>query len=137
MTGGAGYRVVLAKPGLDGHNRGIRVLRRALLDAGFEVIYLGLRRRPSEIAAAAVEEDAECVGLSVLSGAHRTLFPAVRRELDARGADSMPIVGGGIIPDEDVPWLLERGVAAIYQPGASLAEVVSGVEAACAAYRAA
>src|SRR5213080_4328995 len=105
------YRVVVAKPGLDGHDRGIKVIARALRDAGFEVIYTGLFQTPEKVAEAALQEDADAVGLSVLSGAHMTLFPRVVDELAKRGLDDVLVFGGGIIPDADWPALQEAGVA--------------------------
>ncbi len=114
------YRVVVAKPGLDGHDRGVKVIARALRDAGFEVIYTGLFQTPAKIAEAALQEDADAVGLSVLSGAHMTLFPRVVEELRARGLDDVLVFGGGIIPDADIPALKELGVSGIFTPGASI-----------------
>jgi methylmalonyl-CoA mutase, C-terminal domain len=113
----------VAKPGLDGHDRGIKVIARALRDAGFEVIYTGLFQTPEQVAEAALQEDADAVGLSVLSGAHMTLFPRVVNELRARGLDDVVVFGGGIIPDADIPKLQEAGVAAIFTPGASMASI--------------
>lgn len=113
-------RVVLAKPGMDGHNRGVRVVARALLDAGCEVIYLGIRRTPAEIAVVAVQEDADIVGLSLLSGAHIELCRSVRAALDAAGADDVRLICGGIIPADDIPSLHGLGVQAVFTPGASL-----------------
>jgi methylmalonyl-CoA mutase C-terminal domain/subunit len=113
----APYRIVVAKPGLDGHDRGIKVIARALRDAGFEVIYTGLFQTPEQIAETALQEDADGVGLSVLSGAHMTLFPRVIDELRSRGLDDVLVFGGGIIPDNDVPKLQEVGVAAVFTPG--------------------
>jgi methylmalonyl-CoA mutase, C-terminal domain len=117
------YRVVVAKPGLDGHDRGVKVIARTLRDAGFEVIYTGLFQSPEQIAEAALQEDADAVGLSVLSGAHRTLFPRVVEELRSRGLDDVVVFGGGIIPDADIVTLKEAGVAAIFTPGASMASI--------------
>jgi methylmalonyl-CoA mutase C-terminal domain/subunit len=114
------YRVVVAKPGLDGHDRGVKVIARALRDAGFEVIYLGLQQTPERIAEAALQEDADAVGLSVLSGAHGTLFPRTVDELRARGLDDVLVFGGGIIPDDDVPVLEAAGVAKVFTPGTPL-----------------
>src|SRR4029079_14302712 len=107
------YRVVVAKPGLDGHDRGIKVIARALRDAGFEVIYTGLFQTPEQVAETALQEDADAVGLSVLSGAHLTLFPRVVDELRKRDLDDVVVFGGGIIPDNDIPTLKEKGVAEI------------------------
>ena len=117
-------RVLLAKPGLDGHDRGVLVIAAALRDAGFEVIYTGLRQTPETIASAAEEEDVDAVGLSVLSGAHRTLVPQVVAALKARGIDDLPVVLGGIIPAGDHAALLAGGVAAIFGPGTSTADVI-------------
>jgi len=118
-------RVLLAKPGLDGHNRGIHVVARALREAGFEVIYLGVRRTPEEIVRAATEESARAIGLSILSGAHVELTERIRAGLMAAGAGDIPILLGGIIPDDDHQRLYELGVAAIQGPGTSLDEVVT------------
>ncbi len=117
-------RVLLAKPGLDGHDRGVLVVAAALRDAGFEVIYTGLRQTPETIAAAAEEEDVDVVGLSVLSGAHPTLVPATIAEMKARRLDDVPVVLGGIIPAEDHAAMKQAGVAAIFGPGTRTADVV-------------
>jgi methylmalonyl-CoA mutase C-terminal domain/subunit len=117
------YRVVVAKPGLDGHDRGVKVIARALRDAGFEVIYTGLFQTPEQVAEAAMQEDADAVGLSILSGAHMTLFPRVVDELTARGLDDVLVFGGGIVPAADIVALKERGVAEIFTPGASMASI--------------
>ncbi|MFP5317291.1 MAG: cobalamin B12-binding domain-containing protein [Acidimicrobiia bacterium] len=122
------YRVVVAKPGLDGHDRGAKVIARALRDAGFEVIYTGLHQRPEQIAETAVQEDADAVGLSLLSGAHMTLFPRVIELLRERGLDDALVFGGGIIPDEDIPKLKEMGVSAIFTPGSSLTDITTWLE---------
>jgi len=122
------YRVVVAKPGLDGHDRGIKVIARALRDAGFEVIYTGLFQTPEQVAETALQEDADAVGLSVLSGAHMTLFPRVVEELHKRGLDHVLVFGGGIIPEPDIPKLEEAGVAAIFTPGASMASITDWLE---------
>ncbi len=110
----------MAKPGLDGHDRGVKVIARALRDAGFEVIYTGLFQSPQQIAEAVLQEDADAVGLSVLSGAHMTLFPRVVDELSARGLDDVVVFGGGIVPGADIAELKERGVAEVFTPGASM-----------------
>jgi methylmalonyl-CoA mutase C-terminal domain/subunit len=117
------YRVVVAKPGLDGHDRGVKVIARALRDAGFEVIYTGLFQSPAQIAEAAMQEDADAVGLSVLSGAHMTLFPRVLSELAQRGLADVVLFGGGIIPEADIAALQEAGVAGIFTPGAQMASI--------------
>jgi methylmalonyl-CoA mutase C-terminal domain/subunit len=122
-------RVLVAKAGLDGHDRGAKVIARALRDAGLEVIYTGLHQTPEMIADAAVQEDVDAVGLSILSGAHMTLFPAVLAELRSRGGDDIVLFGGGIIPDDDRRALAEAGVAALFTPGASTQEIVDWVRA--------
>ncbi len=110
-------RVVVAKPGLDGHDRGAKVVARALRDAGMEVIYTGLRQTPEQIVEAVIQEDADCLAMSLLSGAHNHLFPKVVNMLKERGVDDVLVVGGGVIPEEDIPGLLEVGIAAIFTPG--------------------
>jgi methylmalonyl-CoA mutase C-terminal domain/subunit len=120
-------RVLVAKPGLDGHDRGAKVVARALRDAGFEVIYTGLHQTPEMIASAAVQEDVDAVGLSIMSGAHNTLFPAVVEALRARGAGDVIVFGGGIIPDEDFPRLRAAGVTGLFTPGSTLASIVEWV----------
>jgi methylmalonyl-CoA mutase, C-terminal domain len=120
-------RVVMAKPGLDGHDRGVKVVARALRDAGVEVVYTGLHQTPEQIVETALQEDADAVGLSVLSGAHMTLFSKVVELLAAQGADDVVVFGGGIIPDEDIPKLEELGVARVFTPGATTQEIVSWV----------
>jgi len=114
------YRVVVAKPGLDGHDRGAKVIARALRDAGFEVIYTGLHQTPEQVVAAVVQEDADAVGLSLLSGAHLTLVPKVVDGLRAQGLDDVIVLVGGIIPDADIPTLKRLGVAEVFTPGAPL-----------------
>jgi methylmalonyl-CoA mutase C-terminal domain/subunit len=116
-------RVLIAKPGLDGHDRGAKVVARALRDAGCEVVYSGLHQTPEQIARTAVDEDVDGVGLSTLSGAHLTLFPQVVEALTAQGADDIIVFGGGIIPDEDVEALSQAGIAAVFTPGTSLEEI--------------
>jgi methylmalonyl-CoA mutase C-terminal domain/subunit len=113
----------MAKPGLDGHDRGVKVISRALRDAGFEVIYTGLHQTPEQVAEAVVQEDADAVGLSLLSGAHMTLFPRIIELLRERGADDVLVFGGGIIPDADIAKLKELGVAEIFTPGATMASI--------------
>ena len=120
-------RVIVAKPGLDGHDRGAKVVARALRDAGMEVIYTGLRQTPEMIAEAALQEDVDVVGLSVLSGAHMALVPRILELLKANGQEQVKIFVGGIIPDEDVPRLKEMGVAGIYGPGASTDLIVQDI----------
>lgn len=124
----AKVRVLVAKPGLDGHDRGAKVVARALRDAGFEVIYTGLHQTPDMIASAAVQEDVDVVGLSVMSGAHNTLFPAVLDALSKRGADDIPVFGGGIVPEEDIKALKSKGVGAIFTPGTPLDEIIGWVQ---------
>src|SRR4051812_5533532 len=121
-------RVLIAKPGLDGHDRGAKIIARALRDAGMEVIYTGLRQTPEQIVTAAVQEDVDVVGLSILSGAHMTLFPRVRELMREQGLDDVMLFGGGIIPDDDIPKLKERGVSEIFTPGASTQDVVAYIK---------
>jgi methylmalonyl-CoA mutase, C-terminal domain len=122
-------RVVIAKPGLDGHDRGAKVVARALRDAGVEVIYTGLHQTPEQIVAAALQEDADAIGLSVLSGAHMTQFARVLELLAERGATDITVFGGGIIPDDDITELERMGVAKIFTPGAPTTEIVDWVRA--------
>ena len=122
------YRVVVAKPGLDGHDRGARVIARALREAGFEVIYTGLHQTPEQIAETVIQEDADAVGLSILSGAHMTLFPRIIAELSDRGAGEVLVFAGGIIPEADIQSLAEAGVARIFTPGAPLGEITGWLE---------
>src|SRR5437899_4821270 len=117
-------RIVMAKVGLDGHDRGVKVVARALRDAGYEVIYTGLRQTPEMVVEAALQEDAQVIGLSLHSGAHMTLFPAVVEELEKRGATDIVVFGGGIIPEEDIAELKRTGVAEIFTPGTPLHEIV-------------
>lgn len=126
----ARLRVVLAKPGLDGHDRGAKVVARGLRDAGMEVIYLGLRERPEAIVAAAVQEGADVIGLSILSGAHLPLCRRLFAALHEAEADELPVVVGGIIPDDDIPALRDLGVYAVFQPGARLSDIAATVLAA-------
>ena len=123
-------RVLIAKPGLDGHDRGAKVIARALRDAGFEVIYTGIRQTPTMIAEAALQEDVDAIGLSILSGAHQTLFPKIMDELKARGLDDVIVWAGGIIPEEDVPALKELGIRAIFGPGSPTSETIDFLRAA-------
>ncbi len=120
-------RILVAKPGLDGHDRGAKIIARALRDGGFEVIYTGLHQTPEMIAEAAVQEDADAVGLSILSGAHMTLFPEVMRLLKEKGAADVAVFGGGIIPDDDAAKLKAAGVKQIFTPGASTEDIVKWV----------
>ncbi|MGH9102437.1 MAG: cobalamin B12-binding domain-containing protein [Acidimicrobiales bacterium] len=117
------YRVVVAKPGLDGHDRGAKVIARALRDAGFEVVYTGLHQTPEQVVAAVVDEDADALGISMLSGAHLTLVPRIMSLLAAEGAGDVVVVAGGVIPDADVERLEGLGVARVFTPGASLPEI--------------
>ena len=121
-------RVLVAKPGLDGHDRGAKVVARALRDAGMEVIYPGIRQTPEMIAEAALQEDVDVLGLSILSGAHMELFPRVLKELRARGVDDVFLLAGGIIPDEDLPVLKEMGFQAVFRPGADTREIIRFVQ---------
>jgi methylmalonyl-CoA mutase, C-terminal domain len=121
-------RILVAKPGLDGHDRGAKVVARALADAGYEVVYTGLHQTPEMIAAAAVQEAVDAVGLSIMSGAHMTLFPAVIDALAARGAKEVVVFGGGIVPKEDIAKLHDIGVAKIFTPGTSTQDIVEWVE---------
>jgi methylmalonyl-CoA mutase C-terminal domain/subunit len=120
-------RIVIAKPGLDGHDRGAKVIARALRDAGMEVVYTGLHQTPEQIVQTAIQEDADAVGLSVLSGAHMTLFAKVLELLAASGAEDVVVFGGGIIPEEDIPVLESSGVAKVFTPGATMDEIVAWV----------
>ena len=120
-------RILVAKPGLDGHDRGAKIVARALRDAGFEVIYTGLHQTPDMIANAAIQEDVDAVGLSIMSGAHNTLFPAVLEALRAKGADDIVVFGESIIPDDDIPGLKAAGIRGVFTPGTSLAEIIDWV----------
>ena len=126
-------RVVVAKPGLDGHDRGAKVIARALRDAGMEVVYTGLHQTPEQIVETAVQEDADCIGLSVLSGAHMTLFARLMELLRERGATDIVVTGGGIIPDADIPELKALGVAEIFTPGTTTGEIVDWIRSRVAA----
>ncbi|MDA8313299.1 MAG: cobalamin B12-binding domain-containing protein [Actinomycetota bacterium] len=122
------YRVVVAKPGLDGHDRGAKVIARALRDAGFEVVYTGLHQTPEQVAQAVVEEDADALGLSLLSGAHLTLVPRIMEQLAAKGRPDVLVIVGGIIPEADVPVLKRGGVAEVFTPGATLPSIGAWLE---------
>lgn len=122
-------RVLVAKPGLDGHDRGAKVVARALRDAGFEVIYTGLRQTPEQIVAAAEQEDVNVVALNLLSGAHNTLFPKIVEMLKEKGMGDVLVVGGGVIPDADIPGLKEAGVAAVFTPGTPTGDVIEFIKA--------
>jgi len=121
-------RILVAKPGLDGHDRGAKIIARALRDAGIEVIYTGLHQTPEMIASAAIQEDVDAVGLSIMSGAHMTLFPAVIDLLKQQGAADIRIFGGGIIPDDDIPKLKEMGAAEIFTPGSSTQDIIAWIK---------
>jgi len=121
-------RVLIAKPGLDGHDRGAKVICRALRDAGFEVIYTGLRRTPEEIVNAAVQEDANVIGLSILSGAHNVLFPKIMDLLHEKGADDVEVIAGGVIPEKDISGLKKAGIKAIFLPGTSTQDIIDWLE---------
>ena len=121
-------RVLVAKPGLDGHDRGAKVIARALRDAGMEVIYTGLRQTPEQIVQAAIQEDVDVVAMSILSGAHNHLFPKVVNLLREEGVDDVLVIGGGLIPDEDIPGLKEAGIEEIFTPGTSTKEVVEFIK---------
>lgn len=131
MTDTRKKRILIAKPGLDGHDRGAKFIARALRDAGFEVVYTGIRRTPEEIAAAAVQEDVACVGLSSLSGAHLRLFPAVVEALAAAGAEDIPVLGGGVIPEEDWEYLKSAGIRDIFTAGTAIGVIISAFDSAC------
>jgi methylmalonyl-CoA mutase C-terminal domain/subunit len=126
-------RVLLAKPGLDGHDRGIKVIAAALRDAGMEVIYTGLRQTPDQIVTAAIQEDVDAVGVSILSGAHMTLFPAILKLLREKGSEDIILFGGGIIPDEDIGELEKMGVARLFTPGATTTEIIAWLRQVAAA----
>lgn len=118
-------RVLVAKPGLDGHDRGAKVIARALRDEGMEVVYTGLRQTPEQIVAAAVQEDVDVIALSILSGAHNHLFPRVMELLSERGVDDVLVLGGGVIPEDDIPFLQSKGIAAVFGPGTPTTETVA------------
>ena len=121
-------RVLAAKPGLDGHDRGVKVVTSALMDAGMEVVYTGLRQTPTQIVDAAIQEDVDVIAMSILSGAHDYLFPKVMELLKEKGVDDMLVIGGGIIPDEDIPALKEAGIAEIFGPGTSTETIVKYIQ---------
>lgn len=121
-------RVLIAKPGLDGHDRGAKVIARALRDAGMEVIYTGLRQTPEMVAEAALQEDVDVVGLSILSGAHLAIVPKIVELIRKNGQENVKVLVGGIIPEEDVPVLLEKGVAAVYGPGTPTTKVIEDIQ---------
>jgi len=121
-------RVLVAKPGLDGHDRGAKVIARALRDAGMEVIYTGLRQTPEQIVAAAIQEDVDVIGMSLLSGAHNYLFPRVVELLKEQGVDDILIIGGGVIPDDDIPALKQAGIAEIFTPGTTTTEMIEFIK---------
>ncbi len=122
-------RVVIAKPGLDGHDRGAKVIARALRDAGMEVIYTGLRQTPEQVVAAALQEDADVIGLSILSGAHNSICPRLMELIREQGLDDILVILGGIIPDADLPALKAMGVSAVFRPGAAMQEIIDFIEA--------
>ncbi len=121
-------RVLVAKPGLDGHDRGAKVICRSLRDAGFEVIYTGLRRTPEEIVSSAIQEDVDVIGLSILSGAHNVLFPEIMDLLKEKGAEDVSVIAGGIIPDKDIPDLEKIGISKIFLPGSSTEDIVKWIK---------
>ena len=128
MGQGKKIRVLAAKPGLDGHDRGIKVVASALMDAGMEVIYTGLRQTPRQIVEAAIQEDVDVIALSILSGAHDYLFPKVMEMLKERGAEDILVLGGGIIPDEDIPALKSAGIAEVFGPGTDTREIAAYIQ---------
>jgi methylmalonyl-CoA mutase C-terminal domain/subunit len=121
-------RILIAKPGLDGHDRGAKVVARALRDAGFEVVYTGLHQTPEQIVSAAIQEDVDAVGLSLLSGAHRVLFPAVVELLRDQQSGDIQVFGGGVIPRDDIAWLKEQGIQALFTPGTSTEDIIEWVK---------
>ncbi|MBW1819352.1 MAG: cobalamin B12-binding domain-containing protein [Deltaproteobacteria bacterium] len=128
MASGKKIRVLAAKPGLDGHDRGVKVVARALMDAGMEVIYTGLRQTPQQIVESAVQEDVDVIALSILSGAHDYLFPRIMELLKEKGIDDILVLGGGIIPDEDIPALKGAGIAAVFGPGTSTEDIIGYIK---------
>jgi methylmalonyl-CoA mutase C-terminal domain/subunit len=121
-------RVLVGKPGLDGHDRGAKIIARAFRDAGFEVIYTGLHQTPDQIVSAAIQEDVDCVGLSILSGAHNTLLPRITALLKEKGAEDIMVFGGGVIPEDDIPALKATGISEIFTPGTSTEDIVKWVQ---------
>lgn len=121
-------RVLAAKPGLDGHDRGVKVVARALMDAGMEVVYTGLRQTPSQIVESAIQEDVDVIAMSILSGAHDYLFPKVMELLEEKDVDDMLVIGGGIIPDEDIPALKEAGIAEVFGPGTTTTQIIDYIK---------
>ncbi|MBL7204572.1 MAG: cobalamin B12-binding domain-containing protein [Desulfobacteraceae bacterium] len=121
-------RVLAAKPGLDGHDRGVKVVARALMDAGMEVVYTGLRQTPSQIVESAIQEDVDVIAMSILSGAHDYLFPKVMELLEKKGVDDILVIGGGIIPDEDIPALKEAGIAEVFGPGTTTTQIIDYIK---------
>ena len=128
MTEGKKIRILVAKPGLDGHDRGAKIVARALRDAGYEIIYTGLHQTPEMIVETAIQEDVDAIGLSVLSGAHNHLFAEVIKLLKEKGADDVVVFGGGIIPEEDIPDLIKKGISKIFTPGASTRDIIKFVD---------
>ncbi len=128
MTKDKKIRILAAKPGLDGHDRGIKVVASALMDAGMEVVYTGLRQTPSQIVASAIQEDVDVIAMSILSGAHDYLFPKVMELLQEKGVTDMLVVGGGIIPDEDIPSLKATGIAEIFGPGTTTTQIIDYIK---------
>jgi methylmalonyl-CoA mutase C-terminal domain/subunit len=128
------YRVLIAKPGLDGHDRGAKIIARALRDNEFEVIYTGIRQTPEEIVTTALQEDVAVIGLSSLSGAHLKLFPAVLEGLKKANAEDIKVLGGGIIPEDNIELLKEAGIAGVFTPGAPLSEIIDAFKAACESF---
>ena len=120
-------RVLVGKPGLDGHDRGAKIIARAFRDAGFEVIYTGLHQTPEQIVSASIQEDVDCIALSILSGAHNTLLPAVKVLLKEKAADDIVLMAGGVIPEDDIPGLKEAGIAEVFTPGTSTETIVAWV----------
>ena len=121
-------RVLAAKPGLDGHDRGVKVVARALMDAGMEVVYTGLRQTPSQIVESAIQEDVDVIAMSILSGAHDYLFPKVMELLEEKDVDDILVIGGGIIPDEDIPALKEAGIADVFGPGTTTTQIIDYIK---------